>query len=130
MGQIVITRRWVGWEITRRLELTDADYALREKRRKDKKDGEYEPRVLGWQERFMRHLEPCPYCGKQPHCNCTWNARDGYDYKLMCDCYPNGMLDCGDWYHQLSRAGLDWNFRVRIERGEPRKVCPHWKPKR
>ena len=126
MGKMIITQRYIGWVMEKHLELTAADYALREKRQAERYDAGFTPRILGWQKRVMQHLEPCPDCGKQPYCNCTWREKDGYNYKLMCDCYPQGMLECGDWYRQLSRAGLDWNFRVRHEKGEPHKFCPHW----
>ena len=128
MGKMVITRRYVGWVEDRRLELTTDDLALREKRRAAKYGEGFRPRIFGWQTRFMEHLEPCPFCGKKPRCNCTWDEDDGYDYKLMC--CDEGMLGCGDWYNQLSRAGLDWNFRVRLARGGPRRFCPHWNPER
>ena len=124
MGKMVITRRYVGWVEDRRLELTTDDFVLREKRRAAKHDDGFEPRIFGWQKRFVEHLEPCPYCGKKPRFGCTWDKRRGYDYKLVC--CERGMLNCGDWYPQLSRAGLDWNFRVREARGEQHRHCPHW----
>lgn len=124
MGRMVITRRYVGWVEDRRLELTVDDFALREKRRAAKYDDGCRPRLFGWQKRFLEHLEPCPYCGKKPRFQCIWDEDDGYDYKIVC--CEQGMINCGDWYPQLSRAGLDWNFRVRMERGGPHKHCPHW----
>ena len=128
MGKIEVTRRFVGWEVTRRLVLTNEDYALREKRRESRQEDALNPRIFGWHRRFVNHLEPCPYCGKQPLVNCIWKPDEGYSYKLVCNGYPHGMLECGDWYEQLSRAGLDWNYRVRHERGEPLRHCPHWEP--
>ena len=127
MGKMVITRRYVGWVEERKLVLTPEDFALREKRRAAKYDDPLIPRILGWQRRFMKHLEPCPYCGEKPRCGCIWDERRGYDYKLVC--CEKGMLNCGDWYPQLSRAGLDWNFRVREARGEKHRHCPHWESK-
>lgn len=127
MGKMVITRRYVGWVEERKLVLTPEDFALREKRRAAKYDDPLIPRILGWQRRFMKHLEPCPYCGEKPRCGCIWDERRGYNYKLVC--CEKGMLNCGDWYPQLSRAGLDWNFRVRETHGEQRRYCPHWEPK-
>lgn len=128
MGKMVITRRYVGWVEERKLALAPEDFALREKRRAAKHGDDYAPRIFGWQKRFVEHLESCPYCGKKPICGCIWDERRGYDYKLVC--CEKGMLNCGDWYPQLSRAGLDWNFRVRIARGEQYRHCPHWKPKK
>ena len=127
MGKMVITRRYVGWVEERKLVLTPEDFALSEKRRAAKYDDPLIPRILGWQRRFMKHLEPCPYCGEKPRCGCIWDERRGYNYKLVC--CEKGMLNCGDWYPQLSRAGLDWNFRVREARGEQHRHCPHWEPK-
>ena len=127
MGKMVITRRYVGWVEERKLVLTPDDFALREKRRAAKYDDPLSPRILGWQKRFTEHLEPCPHCGKKPRCGCIWDERRGYNYKLVC--CEKGMLNCGDWYPQLSRAGLDWNFRVREARGAKHRFCPHWKPK-
>ena len=120
MGRIVTTRRWV---VERKLELTLEDVALREKRRAAKFGDGLDPHIFGWQKRFMEHLESCPYCGKKPICGCTWDKKRGYDYKLVC--CEKGMLNCGDWYPQLSRAGLDWNYRVRIVKGEPYRHAPH-----
>ena len=120
MGRIVITRRWV---VERKLELTIEDVALREKRRAAKCGDGLDPHIFGWQKRFMGHLESCPYCGKKPICGCTWDKKRGYDYKLVC--CEKGILNCGDWYPQLSRAGLDWNYRVRIVNGEPYRHAPH-----
>lgn len=124
MGKLVTTRRWV---VETRLELTDEDLAIREKRRKARYEEGLSPRIFRWQKNFMNHLEPCPYCGEKPRCGCIWDERRGYNYKLVC--CEKGMLNCGDWYPQLSRAGLDWNFRVREARGEQHRHCPHWEPK-
>ena len=124
MGKLTVTRRYVGWVEDRRLELTLEDYELRNKRREEKHG--YAPALLPWHEKFVQRLKPCPYCLETPYINATWQEEDGYDYKIQCpnDC---GMINCGDWYNQLSRAGLDWNYRAQEAAGGPHKHCPHWK---
>ena len=120
MGRIIVVRRWVE---ERRLELTDEDWSLREER--DKRRRPYTAKPMRYMLAFTRHLEPCPYCGNAPKINSLWNAKSGFNsIKLVC-CREN-TLDCGDWYKQLSRAGLDWNYRVRHQRGEPLKSVPHF----
>ena len=124
MGRMTITRRYVGYVEDRRLELTYEDVMLRKKRRKVRQDGEIYPSLLPWHDSFVKHLDKCPYCGELPYIVATWRPEDGYDYKMQCkhDCH---MINCGDWYHQLSRAGLDWNYRALEAAGGPHKHCPH-----
>jgi hypothetical protein len=114
----------VNW----RLELTHEDYLLREKRRQERQDGELAPSLLPWHESFVKRLSKCPLCGEMPRINAMWRPKYGYSYKIECpnDC---GMINCGDWYDQLSRAGLDWNYRTQEAAGMPHKHCPHWKGK-
>ena len=122
MGKLVVVRHWVE---ERRIELTDEDWRLHEERREQKYRMETYAKPVPYMEAFIRHLEVCPYCGKAPRIHGLWKDRHGfYSIKLTC-CMENG-LDCGDWYKQLSRAGLDWNYRVRHQRGEPLKSVPHF----
>ena len=122
MGKLVVVRHWVE---ERRIELTDEDWRLHEERREQKYRMETYAKPVPYMEAFTRHLEVCPYCGKAPRIHGLWKDRHGfYCIKLTC-CMENG-LDCGDWYKQLSRAGLDWNYRVRHQRGEPLKSVPHF----
>ena len=124
MGKLIVTRRYVGWVTEQRLELTHEDYVLRTKRRKEKQDGQVFPSLLPWHDSFVKRLDKCPRCGKLPYIAATWRPDEGYDYKIQCpnDC---GLINCGDWYGQLSRAGLDWNYRAREAAGAPHRHCPH-----
>lgn len=126
MGQRVITRRYVGWVTESRLELTNADYEKRRKRKEKRQNEEYDPVLFPWHYAILRRLDKCPYCGETPYLSATWRPDKGYDYKIQCpnDC---ATINCGDWYGQLSRAGLDWNYRAREAAGAPHKHCPHWK---
>lgn len=121
MGYIEITRRWVE---EKRLILTDADWKLREERRERKQESEIGAKPLPYMEAFVRHLEKCPFCGKTPKIQALMNG-SGHYYSIKLTCCEKDMLNCGDWYKQLSRAGLDWNYRVRHQRGEPLKTVPH-----
>ena len=105
------------------LTLSNSDVLLREKRRKAKSESEISPDLLDWHRSFVKRLERCPYCGNFPRIGAIWDSDTGYEYKMRC--CEEGMLGCGDWYPQLSRAGLDWNYRVRIENGGAYKHCPH-----
>ena len=124
MGKLIITRRYVGWVEERHLRLTHEDFELREKRRKDKQDGEISPSLLPWHDAFVKRLDRCPHCGELPHVTAIWDPKSEYHYKMQCpnDCH---MINCGDWYDQLSRAGLSWNYRVLEAAGGPHKHCPH-----
>lgn len=124
MGRMIITRRYVGYVEDRHLELTLNDIALRDKRRKDRQDGQFRPSLLPWHDSFVKHLDKCPYCGEPPYILASWRPENGYCYKIQCpnDCH---LINCGDWYHQLSRAGLDWNYRALEAAGGPHKHCPH-----
>lgn len=124
MGKLILERRYVGWVTERRLILTHEDYELRRQRRERKQNGEIDPALLTWHYSFLYHLEKCPYCGLPPYINATWEPKKGYDYKIQCSC-DAGLINCGDWYRQLSRAGLDWNYRAREAAGGPHKHCPH-----
>ena len=121
MGKLITIKRWVEES---HLELTDEDWKLRDERRDRRHQSEFCAVPTPHMRAFIRHLEKCPVCGQAPRINSLWNDRHGfYSIKLVC-CMENG-LDCGDWYAQLSRAGLDWNYRVRHQRGEALKVVPH-----
>lgn len=117
MGKMIITQRWVT---ERRLELTDEDWVLRNERDKRRR-----AKPLPYMLAFTRHLEPCPFCGNAPKINSLWNDKSGF-FSIKLNCYHGSIIDCGDWYRQLSRAGLDWNYRVRYHRGEPLKIAPHF----
>lgn len=119
MGHIEITRRWVE---DRRLILTAEDLKKHDERLM-RNNGTF-PAILGWHRRFTKRLEKCPYCGKAPRLLSGWRPEYGFDYKYVCD---EGDLHCGDWYSQLSRAGLDWNYRVRETQGEWHRHVPHHK---
>lgn len=120
MGKMVITQRLIT---ERRLELTEADWAKRNERLERNRPWTAIP--LPYMTAFTNHLEPCPFCGGAPKINSLWNERSGF-YSIKLDCRHYSMVDCGDWYRQLSRAGLDWNYRVRHQRGEPLKIAPHF----
>lgn len=107
----------------RRLLLDNRDYALHAERSRRKSQRELHPAILPWHERFAARLDPCPYCGEQPRYNVIFDDEDGYEYKF--NCCEKGGLGCGDWYPQLSRAGLSWNVRARHEKGEPYRIVPH-----
>jgi len=121
MGHIVITRRWV---VERHLELSIEDVQKREERQE--RDCGTFPAIFGWHRRFTEHLEKCPHCGRSPQLMSRWCPKWGFDYKYICD---EGYMDCGDHYPQLSRAGLDWNYRVREAKGGPHRHAPHLKVK-
>ena len=123
MGHIEVTRRWV---VERRLVLDDQDYVKRIQRREQRQEEAIQPALFAWHEAFTKRLEKCPHCGRTPELSATWDVKRGYSYKYVCSSYHRGILDCGDWYPQLSRAGLDWNYRVWREKGMPYKHCPHW----
>lgn len=119
MGHIEITRHW---DEERHLVLSIEDVRLSERRRRKRQDSECHPVLLGWQHCFTKKLDKCPYCGKAPRLLALWRPEYGWDYKYVCS---DGYLDCGDWYEQLSRAGLDWNYRVRETQGAPHKHVRH-----
>ncbi|MBR3740592.1 MAG: hypothetical protein IKN04_09040 [Clostridia bacterium] len=123
MGKLIVTRRYVE---ERRLELSIEDLALRNKRLREKANGELKPSLLPWHHTFVKRLDQCPCCKAHPYIRALWNPEEGYEYKILC---PNSCrtINCGDWYHQLSRAGLDWNYRAQEAAGWPHKHCPHWK---
>lgn len=120
MGQLIITRRWVT---ERRLILSDEDWKLHDERQERKKGYDVEP--LPYMVAFTRHLEPCPFCGNAPRISTLWKDRRGY-YTFKLTCCEKDYLNCGDWYTQLSRAALSWNYRVRHKRGEPVKMVKHY----
>ena len=119
MGHIEITRRWVE---ERRLVLTIEDIQ-KSNERLIRKNGMFTT-TLGWHKRFTKRLERCPYCGRTPRLLSGWRPEYGFSYKYVCD---EGDMNCGDWYYQLSRAGLDWNYRVREKYGECNRPVPHRK---
>lgn len=121
---MIITRRYVGWVEDRRLELTHEDYALRKKRQEERWNGQLSPAMFPWHYAFVKHLRKCPFCRGTPYILATWDTENGYDYKIQCphDC---GLINCGDWYRQLSRAGLDWNYRVMEAVDGLHRHCPH-----
>lgn len=122
MGKLVIVRRWVE---ERHIEFTREDLELHDARREQKSQMEICPKPLPYMEAFTRHLEVCPYCGKAPRIHGLWKDKRGF-YSIKLTCCMENDLECGDWYKQLSRAGLDWNYRVRHQRGEPLKSVPHF----
>ncbi|MBR7189197.1 MAG: hypothetical protein IKD53_11675 [Clostridia bacterium] len=121
MGKLIITRRWVE---ERQLILTDEDWKLHDERQRRRQKAEIGARPLPYMEAFTRQLEPCPFCGQAPRISALWKDKVGF-YSIKLGCCLKNCLDCGDWYKQLSRAGLDWNYRVRHQQGKQLKSVPH-----
>ena len=121
MGKLIV--RWVT---ERELVLTDEDWKLHDERQERKCS--YGVKPLPYMVAFTHHLKPCPHCGNAPRISSLWNSKSGF-YSIKLGCCMKNSLDCGDWYRQLSRAGLDWNYRVRHQYGEPLKTVPHYHEK-
>lgn len=103
------------------LELSAEDYEKCRKRKALRDEMELNPKPTRHELSFAEKLEKCPFCGKTPRYNkiCTKSGR--YSYKMNCglhDRLPGNIfpLDCGDWFKTPSRAGRDWNERVRKAR--------------
>ncbi|MGN0996537.1 MAG: hypothetical protein ACI4PG_06490 [Candidatus Ventricola sp.] len=115
MGRIVVreVRR-----IERRLELTAEDIEKRKQRKERWNAQNVHPAPTDHEKRFANHLLKCPFCGKSPRfLKTTACDPSGYDYKLTCDLHAVNVrypLECGDWFSSVSRAGRDWNERVRM----------------
>lgn len=126
MGKIVLEK-----VIYKRLELTKEDLQLRAWRRATKSKEELHPNLFDWHRGFAARLKKCPNCGETPQMACIWTEDRGYSYKFWCgfhDKKRNGdtALQCGDWYYSLSRAGLDWNYRVAEATGWPHRIVRHY----
>ena len=107
----------MGYRQTRVIEineliLTEDDYRKQRERRALLHD--IDNPLLGWQRRFTTRLKKCPKCGSSPKLLAYWVPERGWECKYVCGGCPN--MACGDWYYQLSRAGLDWNRRTTLKK--------------
>ena len=99
------------------LELTDEDLQKQRARNELRQKFEISPDVTAHEKRFAERLLKCPICGKTPHyLKIACDSKSGYSYKMDCDIHVGSMLGCGDWFDTPSRAGRDWNDRVRMAR--------------
>ena len=104
------------------LELTDEDLKKQRERNELRQKWEISPAVTAHEKRFAECLLKCPICGKTPHyLKIACESKSGYSYKMDCDIHVGSMLGCGDWFDTPSRAGRDWNDRVRIARAKERR---------
>lgn len=109
MGRIVYALR-----VERCLELSAEDVCKQKERRTRRQTCEISPGITGSELRFIKHLLKCPVCGKEPHyLKIACKSPTGYEYKLDCQIHPGYYLSCGDWFDTPSKAGFDWNKRVR-----------------
>lgn len=115
MGRIVV-RKVLSLE--RRLELTEQDIEKHNRRRERWNAQNVHPDATEHEKRFAEQLLRCPLCGKRPRfLKTTGYSSSGYEYKLTCDLHVENTrykLSCGDWFSTPSRAGRDWNERVRM----------------
>lgn len=104
------------------LELSAEDFEKQKKRKALREEMELSPKITRHEMRFAERLEKCPFCGKTPRYNKICSIKRGTNsYKMTCDFhdqFPGNIfsLDCGDWFKTPSRAGRDWNERVRKAR--------------
>lgn len=101
------------------VELTAEDLRKRSLRTKKRQELELSPGITAHEKAFAKRLLPCPICGKTPmyHKIAVERSHSGYDYKFDCVMHLESHgLECGDWFYSVSRAGRDWNERVRKER--------------
>lgn len=119
MGKIVL--REIRY-VQRELELSEEDIEKRIKRAALKQEMEVSPNPTGHEKRFAERLEKCPFCGKTPrYMKISDNNQSEFSYKMVCDIHipgPGNIFDlgCGGWFATPSRAGRDWNERVRKAR--------------
>lgn len=117
MGKIVLRRI-----VIRELELSAEDLEKQKKRKALRNEMELNPKPTRHELRFAEKLEKCPFCGKTPRYMKICSIKRGQNsYKMTCDFhdrFPGNIfnLDCGDWFKTPSRAGRDWNERVRKAR--------------
>lgn len=105
------------------VELTAGDLRKRSLREKKRQELELSPGITAHERAFAKRLLPCPICGKTPmyHKITVERSPSGYDYKFDCVIHLESHgLGCGDWFYSVSRAGRDWNERVRKERLDKR----------
>lgn len=105
------------------VELTAGDLRKRSLREKKRQELELSPGITAHERAFAKRLLPCPICGKTPmyHKITVERSPSGYDYKFDCVIHLESHgLECGDWFYSVSRAGRDWNERVRKERLDKR----------
>lgn len=105
------------------VELTAEDLRKRSLRTKKRQELELSPGITAHEKAFAKQLLPCPICGKTPmyHKIAVERSPGGYDYKFDCVIHLESHgLECGDWFYSVSRAGRDWNERVRKERLDKR----------
>ena len=105
------------------VELTAEDLRKRSLREKKRQELELSPGITAHERAFAKRLLPCPICGKTPmyHKITVERSPGGYDYKFDCVIHLESHgLECGDWFYSVSRAGRDWNERVRKEQLDKR----------
>lgn len=115
----------------RRLELTQEDLQIRQKRQALRQGRKNTPLVTEHERRFAEHLLKCPFCGRTPYYRkFTFSGRDGYAYKLVCTPHAEHkesmFLECGDWFDTPSKAGRDWNERVRKAKMNKQEREAYW----
>lgn len=112
------------------LELTQEDLQKQRERQALRQGWELSPPVTEHEKRFAEHLLKCPFCGKTPrYSKIACNHPNGYDYKLHCDLhdgYGSTFLLCGDWFDTPSKAGRDWNERVRKAKMNKQEREAYW----
>lgn len=112
------------------LELTEEDLRKQQKRRELRQQREISPAILEHEKRFAEHLLKCPICGNTPRFSKVAYRQHGlYSYKLHCDLhdgYGSSLLTCGDWFNTPSKAGWDWNERVRKTMADEGQRQAYW----
>lgn len=115
----------------RRLELTQEDLQKRQERQALRQTREISPAITRHEKRIAEHLLKCPFCGKTPrYSKIACVSSSGYSYKMHCDlhvgCEGNVALDCGDWFDTPTKAGRDWNERVRKAKMNKQEREAYW----
>lgn len=119
MGKIVL--REIR-HVEKVLKLSEDDYEKRRKRTALRDEIELRAKPTRHELRFAEKLEKCPFCGKTPRYMKICSIKRGTNsYKMTCDIHnqePQAIyfLDCGGWFATPSKAGRDWNERVRKAR--------------
>lgn len=101
------------------LHLTELDIAKQKSRMKNFVQWNIRPLMTRHEKQFLLRLEKCPICGRTPHFLKVRNRDKGcYEYKATCPEWHHDASEIGfgDWFCSVSRAGRDWNERVRREK--------------